>query len=80
MTIGATLRVRMLTERVSPAGLQYVGDVVELPEAEARRLIVDRQAEPAVDPEHGSPRTAALASPATNAARRRPSNRRIVHA
>ncbi len=44
------MRVRLTTDRAGPLGLQHDGEIVDLPRAEALRLIHRRQAE-AIEPE-----------------------------
>lgn len=62
--------VRMLTDRMDMVrGLALQGEVVELPDDEARRLLAARQAEPA-EPE------AAAVEPEEHAAQRRPTRRK----
>lgn len=43
------MQVRLLTGRVGRGFTQRAGDVIELPGAEAKRLIDSRQAEPLTD-------------------------------
>lgn len=41
------MRVRLLTDRAGPGGLQAEGEVIDLPDDEARRMVATHQAEPA---------------------------------
>lgn len=71
------MKIRMLTQRAGSGGIQYVGDEIDLPEAEARRLIADRQAEPVTRPAIES---TMIAPPSQNAALPRPKPRKKSHA
>ena len=62
------MKIRLNTDRCGSGGMQYAGDVVEIEDREAMRLIASHQAEP-VEPETGAlapQRAAVLERPRLN--------------
>lgn len=65
------MRVRLTTDRAGGWGIQYDGEVIEVTEAEGRRLIAFRQAEPVEE----ELETATAAAPVENAMKSSPRRR-----
>lgn len=63
------MRVKLTCGRVGIGFDQSPGDVIELPDAEARRMIEAGSAEPAARHEESRARESAMAGPRENAAR-----------
>lgn len=71
------MHVRLTTNRVGPQGLQYEGEVYDLPESEALSLIHAGQAEPTGSARQASPPEAAVVAPPRTAAEPAPRSRTV---